>query len=59
MFNFLKRKGAQTVTFDEQLRVLANCGISLSENVTSDGCVIISLIMDLELSGNPGNVARV
>jgi hypothetical protein len=33
MFNFFKRKNAPCVPFDEQLRVLADCGISLSQNV--------------------------
>lgn len=36
MINFFKRKSSQTVSFDEQLRVLADCGISLSENVAPE-----------------------
>lgn len=36
MLNFFKRKRPEIVRFDEQLRVLANCGINLSANVAPD-----------------------
>ena len=36
MLNFFKRKRVETVPFDEQLRVLAKCGINLSPNVAPE-----------------------
>ena len=36
VFNFFKRKSGLTVPFDEQLRVLADCGISLCKNVAPE-----------------------
>ncbi len=36
MFDFFKRKTAKTVSFEEQLRVLAKCGINLCHNVAPE-----------------------
>jgi hypothetical protein len=36
VFDFLKRTRAQTISFEEQLRVLGNCGITLYENVAPE-----------------------
>ena len=36
MFDFFKRKGTQTIPFEDQLKVLADCGITLSPSVSPE-----------------------
>jgi len=40
VLNFFKRKRTQTVSLEEQLRILASCGINLSPNVAPEALLL-------------------